>query len=207
MSLTFYFAPMSTATVTQLVFAELGTPHEAVHVDLQKKESHKADFLAKNPNGRVPTIVHDGTSIWESSAITMYLGEQFGVDKGLYPAPGPRRGEAMKWIAWCNVTLGEAVNRFTRNTMDWFPVDQHNAKAGEAAKQDIATCLKIVDEALDQREFLLGDYSLVDTHLNGFMEWLRMLKLDFSPFARLNAWSDRCRARPAFAQVMSQGAG
>ena len=49
--------------------------------------------------------------IWESAAITMYLGEMFGVDAGLYPPPGPRRGEAMKWIVWANVNVAEAAGR------------------------------------------------------------------------------------------------
>jgi glutathione S-transferase len=55
--------------------------------------------------------VHEGVAIWESSAITMYLGEVFGVDDNLYPAVGPKRGEAMKWIAWGNVTLAEPASR------------------------------------------------------------------------------------------------
>ncbi len=206
MSLIFYYAPMSTASLTQMVFAELGAPHEAIRVDLQKGESKKAEFLAKNPNGMVPTIVHDGVSIWESAAVTMYLGEVFGVDKGLYPAPGPKRGEAMKWIVWTNVTLGDAVSRFTRNTMEWYPADEHNAKAGESAKTSIAGCLKLIDEALDKREFLLGEYSLVDTHLVTFLEWLRMMKLDFAPYERLNAWTKRCLARPAFQPLLAEEA-
>jgi glutathione S-transferase len=207
MSLTFYFAPMSTATITQLVLAELGTPHEAIKVDLQKGENKKPDFLARNPNATVPTIVHDGTAIWESAAITMYLGEQFGVDKKLYPAPGPRRGEAMKWIVWTNVSLGNAVAHWTRNTMEWIPADQHNAKAADAGMKEISRYLKILDEALEGRDFLIGDYTLADTHVNAFCDWLRMMKkIDFTPYARLNQWSERCGARPAHVKVMGAAA-
>jgi glutathione S-transferase len=134
----------------------------------------------------------------------MYLGEVFGVEKNLYPAPGPKRGEAMKWIAWTNVTLGDAVSRFTRNTMDWFPAEQHNAKAAEAAQKDIAGCLKILDEALAGRDYLLGnDYTLADTHLNSFVDWLRHMKMDFSAYARLNSWGERCCARPAYKKLMA----
>src|SRR5687768_326574 len=100
MSLIFYYAPMSTATIAQLVIEELGIPCERVKLDIQSGDTKKPDFLKLNPNGKVPLIVHDGTVIWESTAITMYLGETFGVDKGLYPAAGPKRGEAMKWITW-----------------------------------------------------------------------------------------------------------
>ena len=203
MSLTFYYAPMSTATLTELALAELDVPCERVKLDIQKGETKKPELLKLNPNGRVPTLVHDGVAIWESAAIAMYLGETFGVEKKLYPAAGPKRGEAMKWIVWTNVTLGDAVSRFTRNTMDWIPADQHNARAAEAAKGDIATCLRILDEALEGRSFLLGEYSLADTHVHSFTDWLRHMKMDFAPYARLNAWSEKCCARPAYAKVMA----
>lgn len=64
----------------------------------------------------VPVLVHDGTVIFESAAIQIYLGETFGADKGLYPNPGPRRGEALKWLVWTNVSLGEAMSRWLRTT-------------------------------------------------------------------------------------------
>lgn len=202
MSLVFYYAPMSTASITELVLEELGVPCEKIKVDIRGGETKKPDYLKKNPNGKVPLIVHDGTPIWESVAITMYLGEVFGVEKKLYPAPGPRRGEAMKWIAWTNVTFGEAVGRFTRHTMDWYPADQKNEKAGEAAKVDIAGCLRILDEALEGRDYLLGaDYTLADTHLHSITDWVRHMKIDFEPFARVNAWSKRCAARPAYRKI------
>jgi glutathione S-transferase len=203
MSLTFYFSPMSTAIVTQLILAELDVPHEVVKVDISKGESKTAEFRKINPNGKVPVIVHDGTAIWESSAITMYLGETFGVERGLYPPPGTQRGEASMWIVWCNVTLGDAAARWMRNTMDWVPAEQHNAKAGEAGKAEMANCLAILDGALATRQFLAGTYTLADAHVNSFSDWLRMMKVDFTPYPHLNAWHERCAARPAYQKVMS----
>ena len=203
MSLIFYYAPMSTATLNELVLEELGVPVEKVKVDIKKGDTKKPDFLKLNPNGKVPVLVHDGTVMWESSAITMYLGETFGVEKKLYPAPGPKRGEAMKWVAWANVTLGDAVSRYARNTTDWCPKEQQNAAAGEAAKKDIDSCLRILDEALGDRPFLVGEYTLVDTHLNSFVDWLRHMKLDLAPYTKLNAWSERCCARPAYQKIMA----
>jgi len=93
MSLTFYYAPMSTSNITEAILAELGTPCERVQLDISAGDTRKPDFLKINPNGRVPAIVHEGTPIWESSAITMYLGEVFGVDAQLYPALEPKRSD------------------------------------------------------------------------------------------------------------------
>lgn len=101
MGLTFYFAPFSTAVITATVLDELehGQSPLAERVELSLGDGTRSpEFLAVNPNANVPAIVHDGVSVWESAAITMYLGETFGVRRSLYPDLGPRRGEAMKWI-------------------------------------------------------------------------------------------------------------
>ncbi|MGH8218117.1 MAG: glutathione S-transferase family protein [Steroidobacteraceae bacterium] len=205
MSLKFYDAPMSTAGITSLVLEELGVPFEKIKVDLRGGDTHKPEYLRLNPNGKVPLIVHDGIPIWESAAITMYLGETFGVEKGLYPTLGPKRGEAMKWIVWANVTAGDAAFRWARNTMEWTPAEQHNAKAAEAALKDIHDCLRILDEALDGKQFLLSSFTLADAHLYSFTSWLRFMKVDFAPYANLEAWNGRCAARPAAVRAAASG--
>ncbi|MFT3856472.1 MAG: glutathione S-transferase family protein [Aquabacterium sp.] len=205
MSLTFYYAPMSTATITQLVIEELGVACDKVKIDLKAGGAHTADYLRLNPNGKVPLLVHEGVPIWESAAITLYLGEVFGVDKGLYPPPGPQRGALMKWVVWSNVTLGDAVYRWLRNTAEHSPQDQRNAKAGEAGKADMHACLKILDQSLEGRQFLGEAYSLADTHVGAFTDWLRFCEVDFSAYPHLNAWAERCHARPTYAKVMSAG--
>lgn len=203
MGLTLYYSPMSTATLTQVVLEELGVPYEKVKLDLSKGEAGTSEFKQLNPNGKVPCVVHDGVPLWESAALTMYLGETFGVERGLYPPPGTRRGEAMMWVAWTNVTLGDAVQRFARNTMEWMPVEQRNAAAGEQARQDIAGLLAVLDGHLAGRQFLCGEFTLADSHLNGICDWMKFLKLDVTPFANVVAWNQRCGARAAYQRVMS----
>lgn len=215
MSLTFYYAPMSTASITEAVLAELGTPCDRVKLDISAGDTRKPDFLKVNPNGRVPAIVHEGTPIWESSAITMYLGEVFGVDAKLYPAPGSKRGEAMKWIAWSNVTLAEAASRLSSslptsnegavqsNSQDWVPTEQRSAIAAEKAKADIALCLRILDGGLEGKSFLLGDYSLADTHLQALVGWIWAMAVDLKPFPNVTGWLNRCGERPAIAKLMA----
>jgi len=201
MSLTFYYAPMSTASMTEIVLDELAIPCERVKIDFKAKDPQ---FLAANPNAKVPTIVHDGVSIWESAAITIYLGETFGTDKKLWPAPGPKRGEAMKWVVWSNVTLGDAVYRMNRNKGNWVPADQQNAKASEAAAADIQELLGLFDKSIAGHDYIVGnDYTLADTHVHSFLDWLRYQKVDFSKFANLNAWGERCSQRPAYKKMQA----
>lgn len=203
MSLIFYVAPLSTATLTELVIEELAVKCDRKQLDIRAGDTKKPEFLKVNPNGKVPTIVHDGVAIWESSAITIYLGEQFGVQAGLWPPAGPKRGEAMKWVAWTNVTLGEAVYR-RGHAGEWASPGEANPKMVEHAERDIQELLAILDQSLAGKQFLVGEYTLADTHVNSFCDWLRHSKIDFSKFANLNAWSARCAARPAYQRVMSK---
>ncbi len=201
MSLIFYYSPQSSATPIHWTLEELGIPYEKVHIDLKAHQNKQPAFLKINPNGKVPVIVHDGVAIFESAAIQIYLGEMFGVEKGLFPAPGPKRGEAMKWIVWCNVSLGEAAGRYARNTASWVPAEQHNAKAAEAAKVEIDGLMRMLNDAVTERKYLLGDsFTLADLHLTSWMSYLPMMGVDLSPYPAIAPWVTRCTERPACAR-------
>jgi glutathione S-transferase len=214
MSLTFYFAPMSTASITEAVLAELDIPFELVTLNISVGDTRKPEFLKINPNGRVPAIVHEGVAIWESSAITMYLGEVFGVDKKLYPTPGPKRGEAMKWIAWSNVTFAEPASRLfaslppemqgdaETNSQEKVAPEMKSAVAMEKAKADLIDCLRILNGGLEGRAFLIGDYSLADTHLQGIVGWIGSMDIDLTPFPNVTGWLKCCYKRPAIEKLM-----
>ena len=192
----------------------MGVPCERVQLSLQAGDTLKPEFLNLNPNGRVPTLVHDGTVLWESAAITLYLGETFGEEPGLFPPPGPKRGEAMKWIVWSNVTLAEAAGRlsaslptgapgaFEEGALDVAQAAHKTPHAAAKAKADVADCLRLLNDALRNKEFLLGNYSLADTHVVGFMGWLQWMGVDLTPYPSLQAWVERCQARPALAALM-----
>ncbi|MFO0575932.1 MAG: glutathione S-transferase family protein [Polyangia bacterium] len=199
MSLVFYFSPQSSASPVRWTLEELGVPHQKVQIDLKAGEQKKPEFLKLNPNGRVPLLVHDGTPIFESAAIQIYLGETFGVDKGLYPPPGPKRGEVMKWIVWTNATLGEAMSRVGRNLGPWAPEDERNAKAGATAKAEVEGLLRIVEDTLADRSYLTGEnLTIADLHLSSWMDYARMMQIDLAPFPKLSAWVARCISRPSY---------
>ncbi len=200
MSLTFYFAPMSTASTVHWSIEELGIPVEKVQVDLKDPADKQAKLGPVNPNMKVPVLVHDGTVIFESAAIQAYLGETFGVDKGLYPAPGPKRGEALKWLVWTNVSLGEAVSRWLRHTQG--DEKLRHAEAGAQARKEIDALIGILDEDLGDKPYILGkDASLVDFHLAALFQWLQFCGVDLAPFPKVAAWLARCAARPASGRV------
>lgn len=202
--LKFYYTPMSSATRIHWALEELGVSYEKIRVDLAAGDQKKPEYLALNPNGKIPLLVAEGEPIFESLAILLYLGERYGVDKGLFPTPSMSRAIAFKWMAWGSVTLTEAIFRYMRNTSERFPADERNAKAGETAKNDIHTALGILDNALAGKDYLLGsDFSLVDVSIVSLIPFLARFGIDTGSYANLNAWVGRCMTRPALGRAMA----
>lgn len=211
MGLTFYYVPNSTASVTRMVLAELDIPHEVKTLSIAAGDTRSPEFLAINPNGRVPVVVHADAVIWESCAITMYLGETFGVERGLYPPLGPSRGLAMRWIAWASVTLAEAAGRVSLSSpgtaggvetgsRDYDP--DSNASAGlERARHDLEHCLEILEAHLANAPYLVDEYSLADTHVHAFVGWVTTMNIPLEGRPSLLAWLQRCSQRPALLRL------
>lgn len=217
MSLILYFAPMSTASITQGVLAELNIPHELVELNIDAGDTRKSEFLAINPNGRVPTLVHDGVAIWESAAITLYLGDLYGVERGLYPPQGPQRGAAMKWVVWGNMCLADAAGKLSAavpegaeggvqvGSVDYVAPEHRDPNALEKATASVHAALAILDNALSKQDYLIGEYSLADTHIWGFVGWIEGMGIDMQPFNHVTAWAEKCGQRPALAALMAEG--
>ncbi len=200
MSLTFYYSPHSSASPVHWTLEELQVPYEKVVIDLKAGDNKKPEFLKLNPNGKVPLLVHNGVPIFESAAIQMYLGETFGVEKGLYPPPGTQRAQAMMWIVWTNATLGEAMSRLGRNVGEWAPEEERNAKAGARALEEIRGMLQIVDSALTGQQYLTGNaITIADLHLASWIDYVKMMQIDLAPYPALQAWATRCTSRPTYA--------
>lgn len=203
MSLIFYYAPMTSATRIHWALEELEMPYEKKKIDLSKGEQKAPEYLAMNPNGKVPLVFEDGVAIYESLAILIYLGERYGVDKGLFPKPGMERAESLVWLCWAQGTLADAGSRILRNTSERFPEDERNAKAAESAKAELHAALGIVERALEGKEYLVGgSFSYADLAVAGFVPFFARIGADLSPFKNIQAWVARCTARPALARAM-----
>ena len=199
-----YYAPMTGAVRVLWALEELGLPYEKVRLDLAAGDQKKPEYLALNPNGKVPLLIAEGEPIFEGLAILLYLGERFGVEKKLFPAPSPTRAVAFKWMAWSFVTLTEALGRYMRNTHERFSPDQRNAKAADVAKDDVHAALAILDKHLADKQYMLGDdFSLADVAIVSNVPFMARIGIDTGAYANINAWVGRCLARPAVGRAMS----
>ena len=203
MSLTFYYSAQSNADRIMLSLTELGVPFETVPVDLRAGDQRRPEFLALNPNGKVPTIVIDGQPMFESVAIQIALGERYGVEKGLWPQLGsPAHLDALTWLVWGQVTLAGALVNYLENILDWVPKERQNPGQAEFYLKETHNLLNILDARLEGRAYLTGERcTLVDLDLASVLGWgLHFAKVDTADRKHLTAWLGRVTRRPSFAR-------
>jgi glutathione S-transferase len=203
MSLTLYWHPMSSATPIACFLAELGLPHERVKVDITTGEQRRPEYLALNPNGKVPTLALDGAPMFEALAIELWLGERYGVEKGLWPAAGtPAQLQAYSWCTWAYVTYGTQLVRLQAAGQMGTPDDAH----GSAAHQALDQLLALLDTRLARQPWMLGEaYSLVDLSVGSVIGYSVYIGAPVARHPHVQAWLARVQARPAM--QTEQGSG
>jgi GST-like protein len=203
--ITFYYAPMSSATPVVWALAELGVKHRAVKIDLKGTEHKKPEFLKLNPNGKVPTLVVDGTPMFEALAIMQWLGDRYGVEKKLWPAADePARLQALAWSTWGYVSLGSTMGRLFVATSERLGPEFRNAPQAELARKELAELLGILDARLAQKKYLLSDqFSLADLIVAGLCGYAKMSGVPVDGHAHVKAWLAQCEERPAFKAAMA----
>ncbi|WP_058834237.1 glutathione S-transferase family protein [Luteimonas abyssi] len=203
MSLKLFAAPMSSATPVVCALAELDLDCEVVMLDLAKGEQKHPDYLALNPHGVVPTLVVDGTPLFEALEILQWLGERHGVERGLWPAADtPERLTALSWTAWVYVSYGTLVNalNFARSPM--VDAGLHHPPLATEALRRIDAALGRLDTALSGRPWLLGEaYSLADLIVACMITYSLYCGVSVEGHPHARDWLRRFHARPAYARV------
>ena len=209
MAIKFYYSPMSSATRCQWALEELGVPYEKHKLDLKAGEQKSPDFLAINPNGKIPALVDGDTRVFESLAIILYLGDRYGVEKGLWPKLGtPDHGDALSWAVWGTTeAMPNVIQRVMHAGSAGFslPADKKSPFLAEMAAEGWAARMKILDKRLEGREYLAGKgFTLADVataSVVGFAAMMAQLPLD--PYKNVGAWAARCQSRPAMGRAMA----
>ena len=199
MSIVFYAAPASSSSPVACALLELGVPHERINLDLAAKDQRKPEYLALNPNGKVPTLVVDGTPLFEALAILQWLGDEYGVEKKLWPARGtPERLVALSWTTWSYVTYGAALQRLIHSSSERIPAERHNGKLAEATREELQQLLGVLDARLQARPYLLGSaFSLADLILCAVVNYGVYCGASVQAHAAMTRWLERCGSRPS----------
>jgi glutathione S-transferase len=173
---------------------ELGLDYEHVPIEIGEAGARTAEYLAVNPNGRLPAIEDDGFVLWESLAITLYLAKKHSTGR-LYPADLQDEARTWQWSLWALNEVDRGVNIWSLHAVRLPPEDRDPHKLAEALKV-IAKPFGVLDAALADRPYLIGeDFTVADLNVAAVIS--RAIDMDLAATPRLGAWLRRCLSRPA----------
>lgn len=179
---------------------ELGIDYEHLPIEIGDTGAKTPEFLKLNPNGRLPVIADGDFVLFESLAITMYLAKKHA-DGTLYP--GTLEGEARcwQWTMWALTEVDRGVNIWSLHAVRLPPEERDAAKREEALKV-IAKPFAVLDAALAQQPYLVGDdFTVADLNVVAVIS--RAVDMDLSATPNLKSWLTRCLERPAARQAMA----
>ena len=201
MSVVLYGSPSTASFVVHWLLIELGIGHELRMLDFDRREQKSPEYLAVNPQGRVPALVIDGQVLTESAAIAMHLAD-LHPDAGLAPPPGtPARAAYYRWMFFCAYTLMPAYRAW------FYPAEpageEHVGRVRESSRAAIESAWRQVDDHLSSNgPYLLGDTrSAADFVLTMLMRWSRNMPRPSDRWPALHAHARRMKALPSFAEA------
>lgn len=176
--LTLYFCPGTSSMAPHIALHEVGAPFETRTISLRQKTNRTPEYLALNPEGKVPTLLVDGRPLTEVAAILLYLAKRFP-DSGLLPKDDiEAEAQTVSWMSF----IAASVHPARRQGLE-----------------HARTVYAVVDQRLGNRTWALGDrFSIADIHLfRLFWRFRNSLNPEPGEFPSLVAHYDRMMARPA----------
>ena len=192
--LKFYFNGSPNPTKVALFLEESGLPYEAMPIDTRKGHQFAPEFVALNPNAKVPVIDDNGKIVFDSNAILLYLAEKTGKFLPIDPAA---RGELLSWLMFVATGVGpfsgQAVH-FKHFAAEQIPY------ARERYQYEAERHFSVLEQRLGQHKYMLGDtYTIVDMSVWG---WSRMIPFvlgesAWTTYPNVKRLTDEISARPA----------
>ena len=179
---------------------EVGLDYEHLPIEIGDAGARSPEFLAINPNGRLPVIVDNGFVLFESLAITLYLAKKYS-NGNLYPSTLEGEAKAWQWSLWAVTEVDRGVNIWSLHAVRLPPAERDPVKRNEALKV-LAAPFKVLDAAVAEQKYLLGnDFTVADLNVAAVVS--RAIDMDLSAVSNLKAWLTRCLERPAAREALA----
>jgi glutathione S-transferase len=196
-----YGSARSRGVRTLWMVGELGLQYEHLDYLPRSPQTRTPEYLALNPNARVPTIDDDGLVLSESMAINLYLAKKHGK---LYPADAKNEALTWQWCFWEVDRLDRQLTTYANNAFV-LPEAQRNPAAAKTAWDEIVPALDVLEIALKRSAWLAGsEFSVADLNVASAM--VRALTFDLAKWPTVNAWLHRCWDRPAAKRALAMRA-
>lgn len=189
-----YTSPTPNGWKASVALEEIGLDYKVIPIDLGQQDQKKPEYLAINPNGRIPTIVdrdNDDFAVFESGAIMIYLGEKTGQ---FLPSDVKGHSEVIQWLMFqmggVGPMMGQA-NVFFR----YF--DEKIQPAIDRYQHEVKRLFTVLNKRLSDNEYLAGDYSIADMANWCWAKTYEWSGVEIDDLPHLQRWIDAIAARPA----------
>lgn len=184
----------------------LQSPVEYVRIDLARGEHKTPEYLALNPNGKVPTLVDGARTLWESNAIMCHLAARS--DSGLWPQDA-RQTEVIRWLSWDLAQFYRAGGTlyFEHIIKPRFGLGDPDPAQVERAAGDWRHLAAILDDHLHDRHWLVGDsMTIADFSVAGFLPYAGRARIPLDEFPAIRRWHDRLNELEAWREPFPETA-
>jgi GST-like protein len=191
-----YYAPTPNTWKASIMLEECGLPYRIVAIDIMAGAQKQPDYLAINPNGRIPAIVdHDVSgepiAVFESGAILIYLAEKTGK---FLPSAGRERAETFGWLMWQMGGLGPMAGQAHHFRRYAPPGNDYSA---DRFVNETARLYGVMESRLKDKEWLAGNaYSIADIASWGWVWYHRMHGQNLKDFPAVARWFFAISDRP-----------
>ncbi len=193
-----YGIPQSRAARCLWALEETGLPYENVKT-VMRTDTAKPNFLAVNPNGRIPALVDGDLTLCESLAINTYIAKKAGGD--LAPKNLAEDAAQQQWSLWAMTETEKPLLRALFHSLGIMGHPKDPAVVAECL-EELGRPFKVLDAELAKRDFLVGGrFTIADLNVASVLAWAKTARLDLSAYPNLNRWLDACLARPAQGRV------
>ena len=183
---------------------ELDLAFERIDAGMQFGRTREADYLAMNPNSRIPTLVDGDYVLWESNSIMRYLCLAYRHDTPIYPQAAKRRASVDRWLDWALSTLQPADRPVFWGIVRTPPAERDMVQIQKDADA-AAEVWRILDRQLATRRFIEGDdFTIADIALGAYARrWLGVEGITRPTLSNLNRWFAEFASRPGFEKYVA----
>ena len=183
---------------------ELGLSYRRIDAGMAFGRNTEPDYLAMNPNGRVPTLVDGDFVLWESNSIMRYFALVHGQGSPIYPDAANARAAVDRWLDWTLSTL-QPVDRPVFWALVRTPLEKRDMIAIQKDADAEAAVWRIPDAQLATRQFIEGDqFTLADIALGAYARrWFGVEGIRKPRFPNLERWFAQFASRPGFQKFIA----
>jgi glutathione S-transferase len=194
-----YGSPKSSAGRCYWALEEAGIPYERVEISFSDKEHKSPEFLALNPNGKVPVFVDGDLVLWESVAINRYIFEKY--KPGLLGATLAERALTDQWSLWSQLQYQvPVIDLFIQ--LVFVPEGKRDEAVMAKARSKIGPLNQLLDTQLAKTGQVVGEtFTFADLNMASVARLNARLGIDLSECPNLVGWLERTLARPACQRV------